>query len=92
MRWGVLHDVAEAHGGTVAGGAGDAEAARASFGEAQRVMQADGVGLAALIVFGCDDPHLAGDLAGDFLHNTHAGGIDPVVVRQHDPIQHRARS
>ena len=51
-------------------------------------MQADGVGLAALVVFGCDDPDLAGDLGGDFLQHRHARGVDPVVVGQHDPIQH----
>ena len=34
LRWCVLHDVAQAHRGAVAGGAGDAEAAGATLGEA----------------------------------------------------------
>ncbi len=92
LRRCVLHDVAQAHRGAVAGGAGDAEAPGATLGEPQRVMQADRVGLAALIVFGCDDPDLVGNLGGDFLQHFHAGSVDPIVVRQHHPIQHREHS
>ena len=92
LRRRVLHQVADAHRGAVAGRAGDAEAALAALADAQRVVQADGVGLAALVVLGRDDPDLAGDLRRDFLQHRHAGGVDPVVVGQHDPVQHGAVS
>jgi len=77
---GVLHQMAEADRGAVAGGSGDPETAFASLADAQGVVQAYGVGLAALVVFGGDDPDFAGDLGGDFLHYCHAGGVYSVVV------------
>ena len=51
-------------------------------------MQADGMRNAALVVLGCHDPDLAGELARDLFEHREPWRRDAVVVGQEDAVQH----
>ena len=80
-RWRIAHD------GAVAGRARDREAARAARRDADRMMQADRVGLSALVVLGRDDPDLCRKLGRHRFENGEAGRVDAVVVGKQDAVE-----
>src|SRR5262249_41189286 len=69
---------------------GDAVAPFPALTYPDRMMQADCVRDAALVVFGCDDPDLSGELACDPLENLEARRLNAIVVSNKNAIQHNA--
>src|SRR6516165_6603982 len=84
------HQMTYADHRAVAGCSGYAVAACTTLGYSDRVMQADGVRHAALVVLGCHHPDLAGELARDLLQHREARRLDTVIVGQEDAIQQTA--
>jgi hypothetical protein len=82
------HQMARAHDGAVAGGPGNPVAPRPSLADPDRMMQADRVRNAALIVLRRDDPNLVGELAGDLFEDHETRRFDPVVIGDQNAIQH----
>ena len=82
------HQMARAHHRAVTRRAGDPEAPQPSLADPDRVMQADRVRHAALVVLRRDDPDLAGEFAGDLLEHRQTRRVDAVVVGDQNAIQH----
>jgi hypothetical protein len=82
--------MARAHDGAVAGGPGDPVAPRPSLADPDRVMQADRVRDAALIVLRRDDPNLVGEVAGDLFEDFETRRFNTIVISYENTIQHSA--